>query len=746
MANKITNMDNYQKIQYQAAEHEFDQTFINSYQIDQRPLCAGVPFALTDVAHPRVILKYLSNFLVLDNLAGVPACNTLGYGYYRNDTRYLSQWEMQLNHQTLSLLSASTRNGFLGSFLYTNHEIDNIPQQKITINREIIVNDLVWEKIIVQNYFNQDLDIVLSFNFQSDYADMFEIRGLDLSSRGLRMMPVVGSNNTSMYLAYVSIDNQLSETKIEFFGLNKIEFNVSEGIIDIPLHLTRNQLYEFQICMMPELKKNNLKITGFNEARTLVQNDYKTWLAKVVSLKSDNAIFDATIHQSLADLFILRQPTPNGIGLAAGIPWYTALFGRDSAICALEIMPFAQDLAKECIEVLAKYQGQKYDKFTGEEPGKIMHELRLGDLARQKLIPHTPYYGTADATQLWLMAFASYINWSGNLDFAKQYWPCVEMALTWIDNSLNDRGYITYKSTGDHDLVNQGWKDSQDSIMHKSGDLAKPPIALCEVQAYIYAAWTQIAKLAATLAKPQLAKVLKEKATALKNRFIKDFWLYDLQYIAMALDADNEPTRVLSSNAGHCLYAGILDNDIANIVCDKLMSSDLYSNWGLRTLAKSCTAYNPMSYHNGTIWPHDNALIAQGMAHYGRIADAHKLICDIYEVAKLQPNYRLPELFCGFKKQEMFDPVQYPVSCSPQAFASAAMFQFMQICLNMKPDALNSTLHIDQPQLPDFFNYLNINGLRLGNAVIDLSFAKVNQDTVCNILKKSGQVKVLIEK
>ena len=433
------------------------------------------------------------------------------------------------------------------------------------------------------------------------------------------------------------------------------------------------------------------------------------------------------------------------MGIGAGIPWYSALFGRDSAICALEIMPFLPNLACESIKVLASYQGKTFDKFTGEEPGKIMHELRLGELARQKIIPHYPYYGTCDATQLWLMSLVSYVDWSGDLNLASQLWTNVEAALNWIDKSMEKTGYITYVSTGEHDLVNQGWKDSHDSVMHKNGMLANPPIALCEAQAYVYKAWMDIARLARLLNKNELAQNLMDKANYLKIRFNSDFWLDNIQYIALAIDGDNKPCEVYASNAGHCLFSGILDNDRANLLADKILSADMYSSWGVRTLGRSCVAYNPMSYHNGTIWPHDNAIIAAGLAKYGRFEDVHTIANDLYDVTVFQSDYRLPELFCGFKRQDLFAPVPYPVSCSPQAFASASVFLFVQAYLNFEAIACESTLKIIQPKLPNFVNRLNISGLRLGNAVIDLNFEKNNDVTVCNVLRKSGLVKILVE-
>jgi glycogen debranching enzyme len=718
------------------------------YTIDNRPLCQGMPFLLTDAAHPRLVLKYGNHFLVMDEAALIPGCNTLGYGYYRYDTRHISQWEMALRDVPLSILSSSVSEGYAGSFLYTNPQTDTIPQQKLTVQRDVVLSDLLWEKITLHNFHNEPIECQLNFKFQSDFADIFEVRGYNPPERGKRMRPVAGKNGRSLFLAYKGLDDSLLETVIEFFGLRPASINESDGEVIFNLSLNARESQEFQICVSTQWDGKSVageaRKTGYFEARSLADHRYTDWTNHRASIGTDHELFDLAIERSFRDIYILRQPSPKGYGLSAGVPWYCAIFGRDSAIAAWQILPFVPDLSRECIEVLAAYQGEVVDDYKDEEPGRIMHELRLGELARTGQIPHSPYFGTIDATQLWLYLLAQYIDWSGNLDFARKMWPAVQQSLQWLKSSLST-GYLTYKRISEKGLVNQGWKDSGDSVMHTNGVLAEPPIALCEAQAYLYACWREIAKLANLLGYKPLADSLFEDAEALKCRFQKDFWMADENYLALALDRHGHQMQVISSNPGHCLFTGILDDDKANAVADRLMNQEMHSGWGIRTLSRSTLAYNPMGYHNGTVWPHDNAIIAEGMRKIGRPEDAHTIMGELLEVAQFEPDFRLPELICGFDRVGSFRPIDYPVSCSPQAWAAGSVFQLIKACANLQPDAANNIVRVVDPSLPKWLGKLVVRGLRVGEAIIDLSFANDGGITSCHVLHKSGKVRVVVE-
>ena len=393
---------------------------------------------------------------------------------------------------------------------------------------------------------------------------------------------------------------------------------------------------------------------------------------------------------------------------------------------------------------MAAYQGTKYDNFRAEKPGKIMHELRLGELARLNLIPHTPYYGTVDATSLWLMLIARYYEWTGDEDYIRSLWPKITLALQWLDLEA-ESGYISYKRESPDGLENQGWKDSGDSVGHANGQLAEPPIALCEAQAYLYAARVAIAPIADQFKEHELAEKLRTQSAILKKAFMRDFWMMPEQFPALALDGKGDQVKVVSSNAGHCLWAGIVDGDSANLVADKLLSKEIDTGWGLRTLSTQAAMYNPISYHNGSVWPHDNAIIMEGLRRVGRIEDAHKILEGMVAVAQNEPDFRLPELVCGFERTDWGRPIDYPVSCSPQAWAAGSVFQMLTACLNFQPDARNKILRIVDPCLPDWLEKLTVKGLRVGASELDISFETLNGNTFCQILKKTGQLRVIIE-
>jgi glycogen debranching enzyme len=731
-----------------ATDTEDSANLLPNYVADNRPLCQGLQFILTDAAHPRLVLKHGNHFLVMDQAGAVPGCNTLGYGYYYADTRHLSQWEMSLNDIPLSTLSTSVHEGYAGTFLYTNPQTDLIPQQTLMIQRDIAVGDAVWERVLLNNYSTQQLDISLKIKFQSDFADMFEVRGLNLAERGQRMMPFAGKNGRSLYLAYRGLDGNLLETIIEFFGITPESIDEHEGEVILHMVLPPRQHREFQACVTTRMNgaaTNDVRKTGFMEARKTAELAYRDWCNKATRISAQHELFALSIQRSIRDLYILRQPTPKGTGLSAGVPWYCALFGRDSAITAWQIMPFLPELSRECIEVLAAYQGTETNNFRAEFPGKIMHELRVGELARTGYIPHTPYFGTVDATQLWLYVFAQYVDWSGDLDFARRLWPNVRAALAFLDGALDERGYISYKRESDKGLDNQGWKDSGDSIMHPDGQLAVAPISLCEVQAYLYSAWQETARIARLLGEGELATQLMAKAEDLKKRFYRDFWVESEKFVALALDADGVPCSVISSNPGHCLFTGILDDDEAQLVADRLMSAEMNCGWGIRTLSKATVAFNPMSYHNGSVWPHDNSIIAEGLRKIGRAKDAHKIMLQMLEVAQFEPDFRLPELFCGFDRDGMGSPIEYPVSCSPQAWAAGSSLQLLKSCLNLQPDACNGILRIVEPDLPEWLGRVTLRGLRVGSAILDLSFASHEGISSCQVLHKSGKIRVTIE-
>lgn len=716
------------------------------YVVDTRPMSQGTQFVLTDEAHPRTVLKHGSHFLVLDQSGNIPASNTLGYGYYRYDTRHISQWEILIDDVPPSVLSSSSEGGFKGTFLYTNSQTRGLPQQKITITRDIVLADLLWERFALQNFHSEPLSFTLKMRFQSDFADMFEVRGLNRNSRGERMMPLSTTDGRTLYLAYRGEDGMLLETAIDFIHIRPDQ--VEEGQLTFHIHLPERQRRTFELRIATKWdgyqSSHGQGEHDFCTAKEVAEERCQQWYQQVTSIYSSNELFNRTLQRGLRDIYILRQPTPKGFGFGAGVPWYCAVFGRDSAITAMQVLPFAPSVARECIEVLAAYQGQIQDDFKAEMPGRIMHEIRFGELARTKDIPHSPYFGAVDSTQLWLILLCQYVQWTGDLKFAQDLWPAVKLALHWLDETTEGQ-YLTYRRTSAEGLENQGWKDSGDSVMHLDGTLATPPIAICEAQAYLYAARIELSQLAAILGHHAMSERLTEQAAALKKAFIEDFWMEDEKFVALALDAQRRKVEVLSSNPGHCLFTGILDDEKANAVADRLLGKELFTDWGIRTLSAATVAFNPMSYHNGSIWPHDNAIIAEGFRRLGRVEDVHRILKSLFDMAQNEPDFRLPELVCGFDREASNSPINYPVSCSPQAWAAGSMFQLLKACINLQPDACNNRVRIIEPSLPEWLESLTIRGLRVGNATFDISLAARSGTTFCQLLKKSGNLRVIVE-
>lgn len=719
---------------------------VRPYEVDTRPLCQGLPFILTDSAHPRHVLKSGSHFLVLDQSGFIPACNSLGYGYYRYDTRHLSQWELHVNGTPLSLLSNDTSFGYRGNFLYTNSFSEGIPQQKLIMERQIVLADSLFEKLVIQNFHSETVSLDFNWHFQSDFADMFEVRGVNREQRGERMIPAASKSGTGIFLAYQGIDGMLLETIVSIPDLQNA--SIEDGKISFKLELPAKQTRQFELTVQTRWNHNIVafgdRSPDYNSAKKDADKTFLEWRTLGTSISTDNEILDLTIERCLRDIYILRQPTPKGQGLSAGIPWYCAVFGRDTAITCMQLLPFHTDVVREGIEILANYQGTGRDKFRAEHPGKIMHELRLGELARTSSIPHTPYYGSIDATPLWLMLIGEYFNWTGDLSLIERLWPNIKLAVSYLEKSLK-HDYLWYRRESPQGLENQGWKDSGDSVVHKDGSLATPPIALCEVQAYTYRALKDVANLATLMKQNSFSKKLDDLAEKLKADFNRDFWMEEEQFVALALDKHKKQVQSAASNAGHCLWTDILPQERAQQVADRLMSKSFETGWGIRTLSKETIAYNPISYHNGSIWPHDNAIIAEGLRRIDRIDDASEIMRGLMAIAQTQNLFRLPELLCGFDNKESERPIDYPVSCSPQAWAAGSIFQLIKVFANFKPDAHNNLLYISRPKLPNWLGELTFRRLRIKDSELDLSFAQDNGTTYCKVLRKTGNVKVIIE-
>jgi len=719
----------------------------DSTAVEQRPL-AESEIKPAILNHPRLILKYGSHFLVMDESGLMPAGTAYGYGLYNDDTRYLSSLNMSLNGKSPVLLSASTDEGYAGRFIYGNaaDPASGAAEQQIMLKREIVLLEGVYEKITVTNFSNSRVSIDLGIEYGSDFADMFEVRGMGRKRRGqLQKAQFAGASEkaSSVVIAYDGLDKKAMSTRV-LFNQKASSIDKDRATFKFELQGQESKVINMSVKTMFEtgFRPENDSVF-YDEMKRAADSGYKTWRSQTATVTTSNTEFNRLLSRSERDIYILRQSSPRGNCLAAGIPWFAVAFGRDQEITSMQTMMFFPGLAREVIDVLAAYQGTTTDSFTEEKPGRIMHELRLGEMARLREIAFVPYFGTVDATPLFLVLVSRYFDQTGDLEFIKKHWDKIEASLKYLETE-SPSGYLVYGGKPGAALSNQGWKDSGDSVMYADGKLAKAPIALCEVQGYLYTAWSKAARMADLLGHKERARELENRAAKLQKKFLADFWMPEQKCFALALDGDGRQCDVLSSNVGHLLSSGILDQKDANLVADALMRPEMFCGWGVRTLSSSQSAYNPMSYHNGSVWPHDNAMTIEGLCLVDRKDDAKRIMTGLFETAKFRSDMRLPELFCGFSDKQLDRPVWYPVSCAPQAWAAGSVFQMLAGCLGLIPDATNGVLRVNKPSLPEWLDKVEVKGLRVGEGQCDLSFELKDGKTKCTVVSKTDKLKVVV--
>ncbi len=738
---------------------------------DQIPIYEW-PCVISERPQPTLTVKDDDLFFVTDTLGNISGCSlndgNPSMGLFCADTRFISRLELQIEGHSPVLLSSTADKGFSLSVLCTNPKIeDRLRADTIGIRRELVLNGALFEELEVTNYSTSSIRFELSISFDADFVDLFEVRGFGRDNRGrlLRLVeptPEEGiltgdhslssqnqssGREQSLTLAYQGLDNLVMESRIQFQHRTPDYFKGYTAVWQLELASHETQKLGYRVNMLT----NNNSSSTVSAAVTLVQAkagelmEEQNWVQQITQIRSDKSLFNRAVERAEQDMYLLRQSFGKYKTVSAGVPWFSTLFGRDSLITASQTLMLNPQIAKETLILLALYQGKTDDDWREEEPGKILHELRLGEMARCQEIPHTPYYGTVDATPLWLMLYAEYYAWTHDLEILEQLWSNALAAMDWIDRNTKQTGYLTYSLRSKRGLINQGWKDSGDCIVNRKGEIASGAIALCEVQAYVYAAKLRLAEIAKMKKRLDLSDRWQEEARNLKFRFNRDFWVEDQDFCALALDGDGNQVDSITSNPGHCLLLGIFTPEKAYSVAERLRAPDMFNGWGIRTLSSLSPAYNPMGYHIGSVWPHDNSLTAMGLRSLGLVDQALELFEGLFDMTNRQPYHRPPELFCGYERSGDNAPVQYPVACTPQAWATGSIFQLLQTIVNLVPDAANNCLRIIEPNLPESITRLSLHNLRVGTTILDLEFERSGSTTGCRVAKKRGNLRVVIE-
>lgn len=738
---------------------EFDgKTFIDA----ETAALPEWPCVKQEPIYPALTLKDDDIFLITDSLGNILGCRSLddpgSLGLFCRDTRFLSRLELQIDGKLPILLSSNARRGFALSVLCANPHLEqnNILAERIGIQREIVLNGGLFEELTITNYSTHKANFELSLSFDADFVDLFEIRGWKRSKRG-KLLRLKTDNNQEqsqthqepkeLTLAYQGLDGSVTESRIQFV-FNQPDLSKSNTALwQIELESHQQLKLGYRIRLLTDSRSVSTVGTPMTlmQAKAAEAMEQQEWRQQVTQIRTDNKALNLAIEQAEQDIYLLRQSFGHGKVLSAGIPWFSTLFGRDTIIAAWQTLILDPQIAKNTLMVLAEYQGKTYDEWREEEPGKILHEIRSGEMARCGEVPHTPYYGTVDATPLWLILYAQYYAWTGDRETLEKLWSNALAAMEWIDRNCKKTGYLSYMRRSSGGLINQGWKDSGDCIVNAQGQQATAPITLCEVQGYVYAAKMQMSQIAKIMQRNDLSQQWLANAQELKNRFNRDFWLPNLGYCALALDGEGKPVDSITSNPGHCLSFEILHPDKANSVAERLRAPDMFSGWGIRTLSSWSPAYNPMGYHIGSVWPHDNGIIALGLRSLGLIDQALEVAQGIIDMTLQQPYQRPPELFCGYERTEDNSPVRYPVACSPQAWATGTIFQLLQTMINIVPDVPNNCVRIIDPILPESINRLSLHNLRIGLTLLDLEFERSGTTTACRVANKRGNLRVVIE-
>ena len=711
---------------------------------------AEAPFyilATGPAARPRRTLKYDDSFIVLDSHGDLGASPGGSDGLFHADTRHLSRLEFSLNEFQPLLLGSniSDDNAILtvdltNPDLFFNKRLILAKDTLHIVRTAFLWRGVAYQRVGLRNYGARRLAVRISFAFDSDFADLFEVRGSRREKRGIIVREVVAPDRVA--LKYQGLDGKPRHTNLTFAPAPKaLDVASASYAIDLPPGRTRSIFLTVDCNPVGDPRPLQL-FRGVRAAR----RELRAVTPDATTVETSNQIFNEVLCRSMADLHMLTTDTPEGRYPYAGTPWYSTTFGRDGLITAMQMLWIDPSVARGVLKRLAAYQANTTDPEADAQPGKILHEMRSGEMAALHEIPFGLYYGSVDSTPLFVLLAGLYFERTGDAETLMELWPSIDAALRWVDGAgdPDQDGFVEYERAGPRGLLNQGWKDSQDAIFHSDGRLATGPIAICEVQGYVFAAKRAIARCARRMGREVQADKLERQAERLAERFEAAYWCSDLQTYALALDGAKKPCRVRTSNAGQLLFTGIASAERAEQVAKDLLGPQFFSGWGIRTVASGQSRYNPMSYHNGSIWPHDNSLIALGLARYNQQAAVERLFTALFEAASYMEFRRLPELFCGLQRARGRGPTLYPVACSPQAWASATPFALLAASLGLEFDPEACEIRMRNPHLPASLDEVVLRRLRLGRASLDVKIRRHKGDVSVEVLESRGAIQLAI--
>jgi glycogen debranching enzyme len=691
------------------------------------------------------VLKHGDTFAVLDRFGDIATVGLGELGLYRDGTRFVSRFALTIDgRRPLLLGSTVTADNARLVVDLTNPDITSnlhpsIPRGTLHLNREILLwHGVAYERIRIVNHGDSGALTTLGLEIDADFHDIFEVRGMHRTRSGERFEPVAGPHG--MELRYLGLDGV--RRTLEVLTSPAPKTSGRKLLFDLGLE-PREERTIYVTCRC-RIGDQPTPLIEWTEAANGLEGTFEESRREDCVIRSSSDLFDDWVQRSIADLHMMVTDTRWGPYPYAGAPWYSVPFGRDGLITALQLLWVNPSFARGVLSFLAAHQADTTDDAKDAQPGKILHEAREGEMAALGEVPFGRYYGSVDSTPLFVMLAGAYYRRTGDRAFIETLWPHVERALQWMETSgdVDGDGFIEYARTSPHGLVQQGWKDSFDSVFHAAGHLADPPIALCEVQGYAFGAYKAAALLSRCLGRDDARKWV-HRAARLRERFDRAFWCEDIGTYALALDGRKQQCRVRTSNAGHALFTGIAKRERAMPVLEALLREESFSGYGIRTVASNEARYNPMSYHNGSVWPHDNAMIALGFSHYGLGAGTLQVMNAIFDGSTFVELHRLPELYCGFRRRLGAGPTLYPVACSPQSWAAGAVFMLLQACLGLTLDGVRGRILFRSAVLPEWMESLELRGLRVGDAAADLRIVRHNDDVGITVLRREGRVDVV---